>query len=630
MSTSSINSISSTSSSEQLRYTGLASGIDTDEIVEKLTATSQNKIDKVKQQQQLLEWKQEDYREIISSVNSFYNKYFSTASSSSILMSSFYSVKSSTSSNANFANSVSVTANAGSNVSSITLSNVSVATAAKAKSASSICSPITLDFAQGETVDLTGKSMEITVDGMTKTITFDKAYSSADELAADMKSLTDTVFGEDRLTFSVNSGKILVNSDGASVSINQTEGDAFSSDALSLEVSSTSRLSLSASLDTVNFATALEGDTFEFSINGVDFSFDKSASMNDIMSAINKSDAGVKVAYSSVTDKLSFTATDTGAANGIDIQDKTGNLMGALVGELGADNYTAGKDASIYIDGVKVTRSSNSFTIDGISYNLKSDTTESTTISIENDVDAVYNNIKNFVTDYNALLDKLNGVLNEERFSDYAPLTEAQKNEMSESQIEAWEKKASSGLLRNDTTISSLVSTLRTTMYSALEGSDVNINSIGITTGSWQDRGKLAIDETKLREAIANDPDKIQSLFAQSSDVVYNPNNTAEQRTERYNESGIMQRLGDVLQDYGRTTQGGGSLLQVAGYKGTTTETNNTITRSIQAYEQRLDRLLDMLERERDRYYAQFSRMETYLEQMNQQSATITSYLGGY
>lgn len=631
MSTSSVNS---TAGSNITRYTGLASGIDTDEIVEKLAQASQVKIDKVKQQQQILTWKQEDYRSIINDINTFFDKYFKVGDPSSSLMSGFYNSKKAVALNPSFSNYVTITPTSGTNINSISLGNVTVATAATAKSENSVSQAATINFANGP-VDLTGKTFKIDVDGTTKTLTFNKSYNTAQDLADDIQSMTNTTFGSNKISVTTDGDNILLNSEGSAVTIQQAEeNNAFTSTGLTLSNSS-NRINMSKSLSDLGLAITPVGDTFEFTINDVEFTFDKSASLTDVINTINKSDAGVKVGYSSITDKFTMSSTKTGVANGITISDSTGNLMSSIFGTLTEDNYKAGTDASIEIDGVKVTRTTNMFTIDGITYNLKANTTESTTMNIETDVDKAYNNIKTFVDDYNALLDKLNSKLSEEKYKDYAPLTEAQKKDMSETQITAWEKKAKSGLLKNDSNISSLITTLRSALYESVyeltdnsKALSFNINSVGITTGEYKEKGKLVIDETKLRQALANDPDIVTNLFTQRSDKPYSPlTNTAEVRAERYKESGLMYRISDILQDYARKTQGGGSLLQIAGYSGTTTEVENTISKSIKSYNDRLNRLLSSLEREKTRYYNQFSAMEKYISQMNSQSAYLNNTL---
>lgn len=628
--TSSVSSNSGTSS----RISGLATGLDTDTMVKDMMAASQAKIDKVKQDKQLVEWRQEDYRTIIGKLKSFQDKYFSTSSASNTLSSKYYASKTASFANSTDSNYISITPSSSSDVSEISVSNIKVATKSKAETAGSVCKQIGIDFdSLSAPIDLSGKSLNLTVDGVTKSITFSKSYASADELSADIQTLSNSAFGTDRLKVSVSGNSISINSDGVEASVSSAESnDALSDSGLTLTNDKTNRIKLTSTIAENSFATELSGDSFAFTINGKSFSFDSSATLASVINKINTSDAGVKISYTSITDKFTMTSTATGSTSGISISDDTGNFMTAVMGSLNGANFTQGTDASIYIDGNKVTRSENTFTIDGTTYNLKANTNSTINATLSNDVDSAVKNIKAFVEDYNSLMDTLNSKVNEDRHRDFAPLTDAQREEMSESQVTKWEEKARSGLLKNDLALTNIISSLRKTMFTAVknlndnaQNLDISMSSIGIATSGYESKGKLVIDETKLRAALSNNPDKVVNLFTQSSDKIYLPTNTADVKTERYGEEGIMNRLSDILNDSVRTTLGGGVLLQTAGYTGSSTISNNMLTNSIKKFDNKLDDMLASFEKEKTRYYNQFTAMEKYISQMNQKSNWLSS-----
>ncbi len=627
-----MSSINSLNSSKYSRVTGLASGMDTDSIVEKMMSGTQAKIDKVNQQKQLLAWKQEEYRSIISKIKSFQDKYFN--SSSGCLYADYYSSRTVSLADSAQAAYVSITASASASVSDIELSDIQLATRSCASTSGTAARQIEIGFdAASAPIDLTGKTFELTVDGVTKTISFSKAYNSAEELSADIKTLSNAAFGTDRLTVSASDGKITINSDGAKVTVaDSSENGALGVAGMSLINDSTSRIDLTKSLAENSFAKPLVGDSFAFTINGERFEFSSDTTVGTVINTINNSSAGVKLSYSSVTDKFTLTSTSTGSSSGISIADESGNFMDSIIGTLGASNYTQGTDASVYINGTKVTRSDNSFTIDGVTYNLKANTSGTINATVTTDVDKAVKNIKAFVDDYNSLLDTLNSKLSEARYRDYEPLTDSQKSEMTESQITKWEEKAKSGLLNNDTALSSIVTSLRKTMYTAVaelsdnsENLDISMSSIGISTENYQSKGKLTVNEDKLRTALTNNPEKVVSLFTQKSDKIYLPTNSQEVKAERYKEEGIMNRLSDIINDATRTTYGGGVLLKIAGYTGSTTESENTISKSIKSYEEKLDKLLESYDAEKTRYYNQFTTMEEYIAKMNQQISWLSS-----
>src|SRR5690606_350529 len=105
--------------------------------------------------------------------------------------------------------------------------------------------------------------------------------------------------------------------------------------------------------------------------------------------------------------------------------------------------------------------------------------------------------IKGFVEKYNDLLDKLNAKLSEKREYDYEPLTDLQKEAMTEDEIKRWEEKAKSGLLSGDNILRSIVTGFRNAMIGAVEDAGMTLADIGIKSNSWVDRGKLYIDEDK-------------------------------------------------------------------------------------------------------------------------------------
>ena len=611
------------------RITGIISGIDTDALVQKLTYNTTSKINKVKQQKQLLEWKQADYRNIISKMRSFKDKYLSTTSAS--LTGKFFTLKSAVTERAEDSRYVSISVPSDCDISSISLSNISVATSAAATSKASVSQQIRIGFDSGSApVDLTGKAMDITVGGITKTIVFSKAYGTVEELAYDMAELADTAFGTDRLSVSVVGGEIVINSDGTEVSISDSS-DAFSALGMSVINDRTNRIDLSKSLSDNPFEKPIQSDNISFTINGVSFSFTKDTPVSIVLNTINGSAAGVKMSYSSLTDKFTLRSTTTGEASQISISDEEGNFLESVIGPLTEENYTQGRDASVYINGVKVTRATNSFTIDGITYTLKESTDQAVNINIISDTKMAMENIKSFIADYNELLELINTKLGEARYKDFPPLSDEERAAMTESQIEKWEEKAKSGMLRNDSTLRNIASAMRAIMYtpvSDLNDNSVNIGmtmaSVGISTENYSSKGKLVIDEQKLAAALENDPEGVIRLFTQKSDKIYLPTNPSEVAVERYKESGIMYRLSDVFEDNIGTLYKTGNLLQIAGYEGTSTVSNNLINRSLASYESKLDRLYNFLKNEETRYYNQFAAMEKSLNQLNQQIQYVT------
>lgn len=283
-----------------------------------------------------------------------------------------------------------------------------------------------------------------------------------------------------------------------------------------------------------------------------------------------------------------------------------------------------GQDAVITINNQKVYRSSNTFTIDGITYNLKAETDQPVELKVERDIDTAVNNIKAFVDKYNEFIAKINNVLREKRDPSYLPLTDEQRKEMSERDIELWEEKAKKGLLRSDPLLENILYGMRRALIEKVEGVDISLWEIGITTGQWYENGKLYVDENKLRTALLERGDEVTRLFSQSSDISYSPDLSSQDRKIRYSGSGLMHRISDILQDNIRTIRDSsgkkGILLEKAGIEGDLSEVENMMNEQLKRMDRQIERTLELLVQKEERYWRQFTAMERAMQQMYAQS----------
>ena len=252
------------------------------------------------------------------------------------------------------------------------------------------------------------------------------------------------------------------------------------------------------------------------------------------------------------------------------------------------------------------------------------------TLNVSVDTEAVYDVIAAFVNDYYELIEQINGRLNEEFYRDFQPLTDEQKEAMTEKEIELWEEKAKSGLLRRDSALSKMLQDLRQVLYSAVDG--LNLTQFGIETSrNWRDQGKLVLKNNgaDLKAAIAANPDQVADFFSKRSDIAYSATLTAEERAQRYAESGLASRVSDILNDYIRTTRDKsgrkGILLEKAGIVGDITEFRNSYDERIAGLNKQIARMNEMLLRKENQYYRQFSQMETALQSLYAQSTWLAS-----
>ncbi|MCL7746702.1 flagellar hook-associated protein 2 [Halalkalibacter alkaliphilus] len=374
--------------------------------------------------------------------------------------------------------------------------------------------------------------------------------------------------------------------------------------------------------------------TFEiktFTSNGEEsqsFTFDGTATLNEIISEVNSSGIGVSMMYDPVSDRVSITRTETGSFN--DNETEAGHFGSEMVFEgnfltedLNVKNAyedeegqlhtfeEGGENAVFTINGLETERQSNTFTIDGVTFSLHNTfETGAVSLNVSTKVDDVFDTVMSFVDDYNAVLDSMNGKLTEERHRDYRPLTEEQKQAMSEREIEMWEERAQSGMLRNDRIISSGLDRMRMDIYSPVDtvGSFTHISELGITTSSnYMDRGRLEVDQDQLRAAIEADPEAVYQLFAADG--------------ESFEEKGIARRMRDSLQATSR------QISDQAGSAGAVA--NHSIGRQIEQKNDRIANFERRLQQIEERYWSQFNAMEAAVQRSNAQAEQLFASLGG-
>src|SRR5690606_7993389 len=143
--------------------------------------------------------------------------------------------------------------------------------------------------------------------------------------------------------------------------------------------------------------------------------------------------------------------------------------------------------------------------------------TGSSTLTVQADTTKTFDKIKVFIDKYNETIADIEKQLVEKRYPDFQPLSAEQKKDMTDNDIELWEEKSRSGLLRNDPILKSAIQELRRSFTNPVEGmpaGSINmLSQIGINTGTWSEGGKLFIDEDKLKKALTDKPDQVMALF---------------------------------------------------------------------------------------------------------------------
>ncbi len=328
---------------------------------------------------------------------------------------------------------------------------------------------------------------------------------------------------------------------------------------------------------------------------------------------------GLQAIYDPTLKQFIIRTKATGADVKIDLGSTSPEGQDFLNTTLGINTLQVnGKNASIVVNGTEVNDlATNNVTIMGVNFALKNTTYDTSgnlttsSVTVSKSVDAQIKNIKDFVDKYNELLDKMNKAISEPIYKDYQPLLEDQKTEMAEKQIELWEQKSRSGLLRNDRIFAGLINKMRNAMGSAVNtGSDYNtLASIGISSKSYTDKGKLYLDEAKLREALENDSDGVQKLFTQTGVTNEGTN-------------GLINRLYDDSQ------QGIKDLTNKAGSTGNAQNDQSVIGKLLSRLQTDISMQTERLARKEAQYYRQFTAMEKAVAQYNSQGSWLYQQMG--
>lgn len=355
---------------------------------------------------------------------------------------------------------------------------------------------------------------------------------------------------------------------------------------------------------------------------GYKLSFDPEVeTLDSLISKIN-SNSGVTAFFDQNTKRISVIAKNTGGIDDpatageeheISLESSTDFWMSLNLAP-NNNSGTQGSNASVVYNGLPITRSSNTFIINGVEFTLKQTTNTSTnpTINFSSsaNTDAILETIVSFVDKYNSLIDKIKGETEEKKYRDFQPLTSEQKEAMDEKNIERWEEKARSGTLRGDSILLSALDKMRINLYSAVSGIAGNnqLSEIGITTSkNYRDGGKLTINSDKLKKALSENPTAVYELFAKDG--------TGDSK-------GVGQRLRDTIK---------ATMSNIEKRAGNTSSGNTsfTIGRNLDSLDDQILRFQDRLIQVENRYWRQFTAMEKAIQQANSQSMYLMQQFGG-
>ena len=568
-----------------MRVSGINSGLDTDSIVQELVSAYNTKTEKYQKEQTKLSWKQEIWKGLNTKVYSLYNNV------GKLRFSSAYNTKKTTS------------------------SDTTKATVTASSSAVNGTQKLHV-LATAQSGYLTGGKLslreEVTdTDGTTK-----------------LKDVKGTVKAETKLS------EIGFTGDEASLNINTTdeEGNAV-----------TKTVSLTKDSTIQDVVNALKD-------NGLNASFDA----NNGRIFVSSKSTGKAADFSLVSATTKF--VEKKDADGNVIKDSNGKptmesvalsaeeqaASKKLIGLLGLDTDSSnaygdkaakinGRDAVIVLNGVKYTNTTNDFAINGLNISVNGVTddvadpdsdaclsglNDSTAVSINTTTDSqgIYDTVKDFLTEYNNIINEITKLYNADSAGSYEPLTDDEKDKMSDTEIEKWETKIKDSLLRRDNSLNSVMNAMMTSMSQSIEinGKSYSLSSFGIQTLGFlnaaeneqnayhingdEDDENTSGKEDKLMAAITSDPDTVIEFMKQLTTNLYKSiddqmqSNDLRSRYKIYNDKEMDKQY-------------------------------TNLTKTIKEWESKVSD-------KEDYYYKQFSNMETALAKLQSQTSSISSMLG--
>lgn len=388
----------------------------------------------------------------------------------------------------------------------------------------------------------------------------------------------------------------------------KAEKDGTVTDAMKAQVDAVNKLN-NVFLTVGANRTAIASNTGKIASNDAEI-----ASNNAYISDAGPGDAVDNMAVT--TSKLAQDVQDefekkvAAATKALAMAEKPGDFAGMLAG-----SKVTAQDAKIEIDGAEFTSMTNTFSVNGLTLTAQEVTDKEITLTTSTDADGIYDMIKNFFSEYNKLINEMDSLYNAESSKGYEPLLSEEKEALSNSEVEEWEKKIKDSLLRRDSTLSSVSFSMVSIMLQGVEIngkkmylSDFGINTLGYFKAAENERNAYHIDgdpddsTTKanddiLKSMIASDPETVMNFFTKLSTNLY-----------------------DEL-----TKKMAGTTLSSA----MTVYNDKQMKSDYESYTDKIKKQEDKLNAMMDKWYKKFSAMEVAMSKLESRSSSLASILGG-
>lgn len=282
-----------------------------------------------------------------------------------------------------------------------------------------------------------------------------------------------------------------------------------------------------------------------------------------------------------------------------------------------------GCDSEIYLNGIKYTGSSNSYSINGLNITAqvvtdtdgKASDANAISITTSTDTQGIYDKIKDFLSQYNSLINEITSLYNADSAKGYEPLTDDEKDAMSDTEVEKWEQKIKDSLLRRDDNLESLMSAMTSAMSGAVEvnGKKMYLSNFGIKTLGYLNAPKnqqnaYHIDGDEDDANSSGNADKLMTAITNDPDTVIN----------------FMQGLAENLYDSIHKKMQSSSLSSIY-----TVYNDKEMASEYSDYTSIIKKWEEKLQDKEDYYYKKFSSMETALSKLNSQTSSLSGLFGG-
>lgn len=372
----------------------------------------------------------------------------------------------------------------------------------------------------------------------------------------------------------------------------------------------------------------------DFKMNGKSVAtFTSETTLKEMMDTINDSEtANVKMSYSEFSNKFTFTSKLGGAGHKIEFDEGLGKAMFGHTNQAeatSADGSNAKFTVTVNGEKMELNRDSNTLEIDGMKITLK-DTFEASpndsdavTFQAKTDSDRIINVVKDMVKDYNEMAKLIKDTystmpMQNSKGKPYMPLTDKDREDMSESEEKAYEEKAKKGILFADRDLSNLYDGMRNAL-NVLSATGHDYTDLGLTTSFENGATTLSLDETKLRKALDQDPDKVKEVFTQSKE-----NGAAS--------NGLMAGLKTQMDRFASVSGAQkGILIEKAGSPMAPTSIfQNELQKKLGNFDRQIQTWQTKLSDQIDYYNHKFTVLEQLIAEMNNQGGMLMGLGGGY